>query len=117
MKKTVTAELTDVRKTYTGRFLGLINDKEFHTIISKRRNQGKIFSAETMPLSKVTENYMKLDGLRFVMALKEIDGEPTKNKVLFISDKLSYIAIQTTPEDFAILSENDEYYELTENES
>jgi len=114
MKKIVTVELADAKKTYTGRFLGLIDDKEFHTIISKRRNQGKIFSAETMPLSKVAENYMSLDGLRFVMALKEADGQSTKNKTLFISDKLSYIAAQTTPEDYAILSENDEYYELWE---
>jgi len=117
MKKMVTVELTDAKKTYIGRFLGLIDDKEFHTIISKRKSQSKVFSAESMPLSKISDNYANLDGLRFVLAVKEIDGHATKSKLLFISDKLSYVANQMASDDIGILSENDEYYELKESAS
>jgi hypothetical protein len=117
MKNMVTVELTDAKKSYVGRFLGLVDDKEFHTIISKHRSQGKVFSAESVPLSDIAKNYEDLDGLRFVLAVKEVDGHAPKMKLLFISDRLSYVANQITANDIGILSANDEYYELRERSS
>ena len=114
-KRRVKVELCENKKIYTGRLLGLIGDKEFHCITNKRSAQNKIFSSQTMPLEEITDNYTELNGLRIVLALKEVDGKEIQGKHLFISEKLNYIAHQTTNTKIGILGMNDEYYEVTEN--
>lgn len=116
MKKKITVELSDNKKTYQGRLLGLIDDKEFHCIMKHRSTQNKIFSGETKPLKEIIDSYQNLEGLRLVVALKKIDGKSVLGKKqLFISEKLNYIASQTTDKKIGILGEEDEYYEVTED--
>lgn len=113
-KKAIIIELCDHNKTYKGRLLGLIDDREFHAVVTKKRFQGKIFSCSTVPLSEIVANYKDgFNGLRLVLAIKEINNEPAGGKHLFITERLNYIGNENSSE-VGILGEDDEYYLVRE---
>jgi hypothetical protein len=113
-KKNVTISLLDRRREYTGRLLGLIDDKEFHALVTKKRVANKIFSGQTIRLSDVVNNYKEgLKGMRLVLAVREIDGVAAGGKHLFVTEKLDYITFEETDK-AGILGEDNEYYDITE---
>lgn len=112
-KKTITVELCDNRKKYKGRLLGLVNDSEFFRILSSRRTQNKVFSSETKPLGEIAD-YAKFDGLRLVVAVKEIDGELLAGKQLFVTEKLDMVGSVETDQQIGILTKEDEYIIVSE---
>lgn len=115
-KKNTTIELCDRNKTYKGRLLGLVDDKEFHALMTKKRFQNKIFSCRTVRLSEISESYKSgFDGLRLVLAVREVDGKEVGGKHLFITEKLNYIGNDIGKE-LGILGEEDEYYVVKEEE-
>ena len=113
MKTSTVIELCDSKKTYKGRLLGLVNDKEFHALMIKKRFQNKIFSCRTVPLDEIVDNYPRLNGLRLVLAAQELDGEMLTGKQLFVTEKLSHVA-NVDGGVVGILGERDEYYVIRE---
>lgn len=115
-KKNTTIELCDRNKKYRGRLLGLVDDKEFHALMTKKRFQNKIFSCRTVRLSEISNSYkIGFNGLRLVLAVREVDGEAVGGKHLFITEKLSYVGSDVGGE-LGILGEEDEYYIVKEEE-
>ena len=112
-RRTVTVELCDNKRKYRGRLLGLVNDSEFFRILSSRRTQNKVFSSATKPLEEIAE-YAKFDGLRLVVAVKEIDDKVIGGKQLFVTEKLDMIGTVETNQQIGILSKGDEYIIVSE---
>lgn len=112
-KRIVSVELCDNRKGYKGRLLGLINDSEFYRVLNSKRTQNKIFSSETKPLSEIAD-YDDFNGLRLVVAVKEIDGEVIGGKHLFISERLNIVANVGVDHQVGILGSVDEYIIISE---
>jgi hypothetical protein len=114
-KRITTIELCGSKKIYKGRLLGLIDDREFHALMTKKRFQAKVFSCRTIPLAEIRFNYREgFNGLRLVLAIKESNGEAVPGKLLFITEKLSYIGNEENAHDIGILGEDDEYYIVKE---
>lgn len=102
----------------SGRLLGLITAIEFFNIEKSRRARRKVFSSETMPLSKIFNNYDKLDGMRLVMALKSENGTPVTGQKLFVTTKLSMISYSRSDsleKTMVVVDENDDYITIEEN--
>ncbi len=116
MKTSTVIELCDNGKIFKGRLLGLVNDKEFHALMKKKRFQNKVFSCRTIPLVEIVDNYPKLNGLRLVLAAQELDGEMLIGKQLFVTEKLNYVA-NVDNGVVGILGEKDEYYVIREETS
>lgn len=113
-KKNTSIELCDHKRSYKGRLLGLVDDKEFHALMTKKRFQGKVFSCRTVPLAEIVSSYKAgFDGLRLVLAVREIDGEIMGGKHLFITEKLNYIGNESSS-GVGVLGEGDEYYVIKE---
>jgi len=102
-------------KTYSGRLIGLINDKEFASMIANKEVRKKCFTSATIPLSDIVDNYESLDGFRIVVALKEMDDKPVigKNK-LFITERLSLVSYLNTDKSAGITGENGAYMMISE---
>lgn len=113
-KRFVTVE-TDGGITYYGRMLGLIDDAEFHKIITDRKMQNRTYSVETKHLEDVVDEYIELGGLRLVVALKKIDDKDIIEKWLFISEKLDMISYISTDKKVGIQGMKDEYLIITED--
>lgn len=112
-KRTINVELCDSKKEYKGRFLGLIDDSEFYRVISSRRMQNKIYSSETKPLKEII-NYEDFNGLRLVIAVREINGETVGGKHLFISERLNLVGSVGLDQKIGILGKVDEYIIISE---
>lgn len=112
-KRTITVELCDNKKEYKGRLLGLIDDSEFFRILSSRRTQNKVFSSKTKSIEEIA-NYAEFDGLRLVVAVKEIDGEVIGGKRLFVTEKLDMVGAVETDQQMGILTREDEYIIVSE---
>ena len=112
-RKMVDMELCSNKKTYIGRLLGLVDDSEFYRILNSKRTQNKVFSSQTKPLKEIA-GYTRLDGLRLVIAIKEIDGESIGGKHLFITERLNMVGNVETDQQVGILGEEDEYIIISE---
>lgn len=112
-KKTVTIELCDHNRTYEGRLLGLIDDKQFHALMTRKAFQNKIYSGATVPLAEIAENYPEFKGLRMILAVRKINGETIGGKHLFITERLNIVG-NDDKEGLGILGKDDEYYTVTE---
>lgn len=102
-------------KIYEGRLLGLIDDKEFNSLIKSPQLQTKCITRETMPLPAITKRYQKLDGLRVVIAVKKVNGE-IATKLLFISERLDRVSYVKSDDDAAFTGESDSYIMIEEKE-
>ncbi len=100
-------------KTYEGRLLGLIDDKEFNSLLKSPQLQSKCITRESVPLSVITKQYQKLDGLRMVMAVKKV-GNEVASKLLFISEKLDRVSYVKNENDAAFTGESDCSYIMIE---
>jgi len=114
-KKKVVIELCEHRRTYEGRLLGLIDDREFSAVLEKKRYQNKLFSSETTPLNSIVSNHSRLNGMRLALAIRKIDGKVVGGKHLFITERLDFVGSQGGNE-AGILGYQDEYYLLTEED-
>lgn len=115
-KKTVTIELCDHGRTYEGRLLGLIDDKQFHALVTRKVFQNKIFSCATIPLEEIRTNYVEgFNGLRMILAIRKINNDSIGGKHLFVTERLNIIGSDNNG-DLGILGEDDEYYMVEENE-
>lgn len=103
-------------KVYEGRLLGLIDDKEFNSLIKSPQLQAKCITKGTISLSDITTQYQELEGLRVVIAAKKI-GEEIATKILFISerlDRVSYVKKKTN--EAAFTGESDSFIMIKEEE-
>jgi hypothetical protein len=96
-------------KKYSGRLIGLINDKEFASIISNKEVRKKCFTSGTLPLTEIVDNHETLQGFRMVIALKEIDEKPVFGQKLFITERLSLISYLNTDKSAGITGEHGAY--------
>lgn len=114
VRKLAKIKLLDKKRTYKGRLLGLIDDKEFHALITRKKVQNKIFSGQTIPMLDIVNNFPRsLKGMRVVLAVREIDNKVQPGKHLFITEKLDYICFEDDSE-IGILGEENEYYTIQE---
>lgn len=112
-KKIVSIELCgEIEREYKGRLLGLINHSEFFRIMNSRRIQNKLFSNRSVPINEIAE-YAELEGMRIVIAVKEINERHVNGKHLFITEPLSLVA-NVKNGDIGILSEKNEYLLVSE---
>jgi len=95
-KKYVTVDLYEENRSVTGRFLGMIDDKEFATILNNRKLQNKLFSAESKPIADIETMDTDIDGLRILIAVRKIDDKDTLRKTLFISEPLEMVGHAAT---------------------
>lgn len=103
------------QREYKGRLLGLINQNEFFRIMNSRRLQTKLFSHKTVAVKKIADYAADLEGLRIVLAIKEIEGSHAGGKNLFITEPLGVISHVSDGEDeVGILSEEGEYLFVSE---
>jgi len=106
-------------RTYEGRLLGLITDKEFASLVSNVDIQKKCYTSATMPLSEVVDNYEDLEGYRIAVAVKKVDSVPVTGQKLFITERLSLISYLNTDRSAGITGENGAYMmveeEVTDN--
>jgi hypothetical protein len=96
-------------RRYTGRLIGLVNDKEFAAIIRNKELQKKCFTSATMPLTDIVDHHEKLEGYRMVIAMKKVDGEPIIGNKLFITERLSLISYLDNDKSAGITGENGAY--------
>ncbi len=101
-------------KTYKGRLIGLINDKEFATLIANKEVRKKCFTSATLPLTDSVNNHEELDGLRLVIALKEADGKAVIGSKMFITERLSLVSYLTADKSAGITGENGAYMMIEE---
>jgi hypothetical protein len=108
-------------RTYKGRLLGLITDKEFTSLIKDTDIQKKCYTSATIPLSEIVDNYEDLDGYRMTIAVKEIDGKSVIGQKLFVTERLSLVSYLNTDRSAGITGENGAYMmieeEVIENET
>ena len=113
-KKTVVIELCDHNRVYEGRLLGLVDDGQFHALMTKKRLQNKILSGATVPLKEIQENYKAgFGGLRMVLAIRKINDNTIGGKHMFISERLDYIGNEDG-KGIGILGEDNGYYMVEE---
>jgi len=100
-EKLITAKDTNqqgiMESAYEGRLLGLIDNKQFSSLLKHKDLQSKFLTTETMKLGEITEHYKEMRGLRLAVAVKKRNGE-WADKNLFISEKLSRCAYTTSHE-------------------
>lgn len=96
-------------RKYTGRLIGLINDKEFAAIIGNKELQKKCFTSGTMSLTDIVDNHEKLDDYRMVVAIKKIDDENVIGNKLFITERLSLVSYLDKGKSAGITGENGAY--------
>jgi len=115
-KPTVTIELLDSDKIYEGRLLGLVDDKQFHALMTKKSFQNKVFSGATVTVKEIQDNYGNkgFKGMRLVLAIREVNGESKVGKHLFITERLSFISNEDKGE-IGILGEGDTLYTVSES--
>lgn len=113
-KKIVTIELCDHKKTYEGRLLGLIDDKQFHALMTRKAFQNKVFCCATVPLEEIrTSCRAGFNGLRLVLTIRKIDDKTVGGKHMFVTERLSYIGNEDR-RGIGILGEEDELYLVEE---
>ena len=76
--------------TYKGRLLGLLSPEEYAALCERAELKDKILTVATAELSEVGK-IDKIDDLRLVMTVKERDGLPVSDRLLFITEPLEYI--------------------------
>jgi hypothetical protein len=112
-KRKITLELCDCNTEYKGRLLGLIDDSEFYRLINSRRLQTNVFSSVTKPLSEIAE-HAAFDGLRLVMAIREINDESIGGKHLLVTEKLDMTVHVESPHRVGLLDEKGQYILILE---
>ena len=103
---------TESAITYKGRLLGLLSPKEYAALFEKIEIRDKISTVATTELAEIGKSE-KIDDLRMVMVVKERDGIPTNNRVLFVTEPLEHVSSYKTGE-VAIVGSNNTYFVATE---
>jgi len=101
-------------KSYSGRLLGLITDKEFASLIKSADVRKKCYTSGTMPLSEIVDTYEDLEGYRLVVAVKEIDDESIIGQKLFVTERLSLVSYLNANKSAGITGENGAYMLIEE---
>lgn len=79
-------------REYTGRFLGLIKDDEFNALVAKAKEiASRLETKGDVPLIPLFMEYDELQGMRFVLAIKMVNGIACGAKKLFISERLDWV--------------------------
>lgn len=99
-------------KEYKGRLLGLINQNEFFKIMNSKRLQSKLFSYKSTTVEDVAERD-SVEGMRLVLAIKEVDKENKPGKNLLISEPLDFVSY-IEDNQIGVLGEQGEYLLITE---
>ena len=112
-KKNVTVELYDQEgaKNYSGRCVGLLDDREFNAILKSSDLQRKITTVKTISLLDVSE-VKKIQDLRLVIVTKNINK--TNKKGLFITEPIEMISQFTSPDDLTMVGTDGSYIVMKE---
>ena len=100
---------------YQGRILGLVDDKEFNTLLKDRKLQNKCNTRRTMSLKEITDSHIDLEGLRLVVAVKKID-KVSALPTLFVSERLHYVSYVQPSGDCGFTGESHSYIMAEEKE-
>lgn len=119
IKKIITAEVhtgsKEDDKVYEGRLIGLIDDKEFNSMIKSPQLQAKCITKGTISLASITKKYQKFNGMRVVVVVKKA-GNEVVSKFLFISEKLDRVSYVKSDSNAAFTGESDSYIMFKEKE-
>lgn len=94
-------------RIYEGRFLGFVKADEFNALAQEKAAAAKVESRETKDMLEVCRAMDEVEGMRFVLTAKKINGKNTKTKTLFISEKLVMIREVTDTEVTFLLDNGD----------
>jgi len=110
------------QKKYVGRFLGFVTDAEYKQLIGNAEITSRIETKPTKDFmkccTKANENNWGLNGVRFVLVVRKIDGVNVLKKLLVVSDKLNYEA-ETKPDkkEVMFVTTKGEYISVREKEA
>lgn len=117
-KKIIEVEVYDqnIQVSYKGRLLGLLSQKEYAGIITKKDLRSKLFTVPTKPCAEIA-NLVMIEGLRLAMTVKEKNNEKITRKILFFTEQLDIISHVVSDVDITFIGKNGSYIILTEAEA
>jgi len=115
-KKNVIVELYDQEgaKSYTGRCVGLLDDREFNAVLKSPDLQRKLTTVSTISLFDISE-VKKIQDLRLVIVTKNNKSE-TNKKGLFITEPIEMISQFTSPDDITMVGTDGSYILMKEEQ-
>jgi len=119
-RRYITLEMFKKNKTqtYSGRLIGLIDEKEFAKVISSKVVQARIATGETMPLTEIAEGYDDLNNMRMVVSLRKVGEELVIGKRLLITERLGLIsAMSRDKKELSITGDKGTWMVVSEEEA
>lgn len=112
-KKNVTVEIygQEGAKQYSGRCVGLLNDREFNAILKSSDLQRKLTTVRTIPLIAVAE-IKQVQDLR--LAVITTNKGAIDKKGIFITEPIEMISQFTSPDDVTMVGTDGSYMMIKE---
>lgn len=98
-----------------GRCLGLLTAEEYAGLLEHPALMKKLSTVETKPLEELAE-VDDVEGLRFVMTMKEQNNEAVTQPTLFVTEPLDLISSIVTVNDLNLNGQEGSYYIVSEKE-
>lgn len=114
-KKNITIELygQEGEKQYSGRCVGLLDDKEFNAILKSTDLQKRLITVRTVLLADIAD-VKKVQDLRLVIVSKSNSKGETDKKGLFITEPIEMISQFVSPDDITMVGTDGSYMMVKE---
>lgn len=76
---------------YEGRFICLVDDEQFNSIVQNPKMAEKLYTMESIPVTLMADSFDATENKRFVMVVAKQDGVKLSSKKLFISERIELV--------------------------